>query len=62
MKKHISLITISLFLILLFAPGCEVGGGVRADSASLDTPTQKTCYHNGQEYSHSKLCYCNSGK
>jgi len=48
MKKYISLITISLFLILLFAPGCSIDGKVRAQDVRLDTPTQKTCYHNGQ--------------
>jgi len=64
MKKYISFITISLFLILLFAPGCEVSGEARADEASLNTPHQKTCHHNVQENSNSsqKICYCDSAK
>jgi len=61
MKKYISLITISLFLILLFAPGCEVGGEVRAQDARLNTPTQKTCHYNGHD-SCQKVCYHNSGR
>jgi len=56
MKKYISFITISLFLIVLFTSGCEVGGEVRAQDARVNTPTEKTCHYNGHG-SCQEVCY-----